>query len=104
MLISCFYWLFRHLLGLAVLRCRSEAANEVEILVLRHDGRGCSVAVLPCGLNGTPSLWERGHLPKATARDDDELLSVWGAVRSAVGSWVALHVSLDPSSVAAWRA
>jgi len=36
-LISCFYWLFRHLLGLAVLRCRSEAANEVEILVLRHE-------------------------------------------------------------------
>ena len=29
--ISCFYWLFRHLLGLVVLRCRSEAANEVEI-------------------------------------------------------------------------
>jgi len=27
------YWLFRHLLGLAVLRCRAEAANEVEILV-----------------------------------------------------------------------
>ena len=37
MLISCFYWLFRHLVGLAVLRCRSEAANEVEILVLRHE-------------------------------------------------------------------
>ena len=37
MLISCFYWLFRQLLGLAVLRCRSEAANEVEILVLRHE-------------------------------------------------------------------
>ena len=37
MLISCFYWLFRHLLGLAVLRCRSEAANEVELLVLRHE-------------------------------------------------------------------
>jgi hypothetical protein len=35
-MISCFYWLFRHLLGLAVLRCRSDAANEVEILVLRH--------------------------------------------------------------------
>jgi putative transposase len=35
--ISCFYWLFRHLLGLAVLRCRSDAANEVEILVLRHE-------------------------------------------------------------------
>jgi putative transposase len=35
--ISCFYWLFRHLLGLVVLRCRSEAANEVEILVLRHE-------------------------------------------------------------------
>jgi putative transposase len=35
--ISCFYWLFRHLLGLAVLRCRSGAANEVEILVLRHE-------------------------------------------------------------------
>jgi len=35
--ISCFYWLFRHLVGLAVLRCRSEAANEVEILVLRHE-------------------------------------------------------------------
>jgi putative transposase len=34
-LISCFYWLFRH--GLIVLRCRSEAANEVEILVLRHE-------------------------------------------------------------------
>ena len=37
MAISCFYWLFRHLLGLAVLRCRSDAANEVEILVLRHE-------------------------------------------------------------------
>ncbi len=37
MFISCVYWLFRHLLGLAVLRCRSEAANEVEILVLRHE-------------------------------------------------------------------
>jgi putative transposase len=36
-LISCFYWLFRHLVGLIVLRCRSEAANEVEILVLRHE-------------------------------------------------------------------
>jgi transposase InsO family protein len=35
--ISCFYWLFRHLLVLAVLRCRSQAANEVEILVLRHE-------------------------------------------------------------------
>jgi putative transposase len=35
--ISCFYWLFRHLLGLAVLCCRSDAANEVEILVLRHE-------------------------------------------------------------------
>ena len=37
MLISCFYWLVRHLVGLIVLRCRSEAANEVEILVLRHE-------------------------------------------------------------------
>ena len=37
MLISCVYWLFRHLVGLIVLRCRSEAANEVEILVLRHE-------------------------------------------------------------------
>lgn len=37
MLISCFYWLFRHLLWLAVLRCRSDGANEVEILVLRHE-------------------------------------------------------------------
>ena len=37
MAISCFYWLFRHLLGLAVLRCRSEAANEVEMLILRHE-------------------------------------------------------------------
>ena len=37
MLMSCVYWLFRHLLGLAVLRCRSEAAKEVEILVLRHE-------------------------------------------------------------------
>jgi hypothetical protein len=36
-LISCFYWLFRHLVGLIVLRCRSEAANEVEILVLRRE-------------------------------------------------------------------
>jgi hypothetical protein len=35
--ISCFYWLFRHLLGLVVLRCRSGSANEVEILVLRHE-------------------------------------------------------------------
>ena len=37
MVISCLYWLFRQLLGLIVLRCRSEAANEVEILVLRHE-------------------------------------------------------------------
>ena len=37
MLISCVYWLFRLLLELAVLRCRSEAANEVELLVLRHE-------------------------------------------------------------------
>ena len=37
MIISCVYRLFRHLLGLAVLRCRSDAANEVEILVLRHE-------------------------------------------------------------------
>ncbi len=37
MLISCVYWLFRHLLGLAVLRCRSDAVNEVELLVLRHE-------------------------------------------------------------------
>lgn len=37
MLISCVYWLFRHPFGLAVLRCRSEATNEVEILVLRHE-------------------------------------------------------------------
>src|SRR6266581_4251876 len=37
MVISCLYWLFRHLIGLAVLRCRSEAANEIEILVLRHE-------------------------------------------------------------------
>jgi putative transposase len=36
-LISCVYWLFRHLLGLVALRCRSDAANEVEILVLRHE-------------------------------------------------------------------
>jgi putative transposase len=35
--ISCFYWLFRLLLDLAVLRRRSDAANEVEILVLRHE-------------------------------------------------------------------
>jgi putative transposase len=35
--ISCVFWLFRHLLGLAVLCCRSDAANEVEILVLRHE-------------------------------------------------------------------
>src|SRR6476660_8645205 len=35
MVISCLYWLLRQLLGLAVLRCRSEAAKEVEILVLR---------------------------------------------------------------------
>ena len=37
MVISCLYWLLRRLLGLAVLRCRAEAANEVEILVLRHE-------------------------------------------------------------------
>src|SRR5438132_12705794 len=34
---SCVYWLFRHLFWLAVLRCRSDAANEVELLVLRHE-------------------------------------------------------------------
>jgi hypothetical protein len=32
MVIFCLYWLFRHVFGLIVLRCRSEAANEVEIL------------------------------------------------------------------------
>lgn len=37
MVISCFYWLFRHLVGFAALRCRSEAANEIELLVLRHE-------------------------------------------------------------------
>ena len=37
MVISCFYWLFRHAVGLVVLRCKSDAANEVEILVLRHE-------------------------------------------------------------------
>src|SRR5438034_1451875 len=36
-MISCCSWLFRHLLGVALLRCRSDAANEVEILVLRHE-------------------------------------------------------------------
>jgi putative transposase len=36
-LISCVYWLFRHLLRLVVLCCRSDKANEVEILVLRHE-------------------------------------------------------------------
>jgi putative transposase len=36
-LISCVYWLFRHLVGLVVLRCRSDAQNEVEILLLRHE-------------------------------------------------------------------
>jgi hypothetical protein len=35
--ISCFYWLLRHLVGFAVLRCRSDAVNEVELLVLRHE-------------------------------------------------------------------
>jgi putative transposase len=35
--ISCFYWLLRHLLDLSVLRCRSDDANEIEILVLRHE-------------------------------------------------------------------
>ncbi len=37
MVTSYLYWLFRHLLELVVLRCRSEAANEIEILVLRHE-------------------------------------------------------------------
>ena len=37
MVIFSLYWLFRHVFGLIVLRCRSEAANEVEILVLRHE-------------------------------------------------------------------
>ena len=37
MLISCVYWLFRQAVALVVLRCKSEAANEVEILVLRHE-------------------------------------------------------------------
>jgi hypothetical protein len=35
--VSCVYWLFRHLLGLVVLGCRSDEANKVEILVLRHE-------------------------------------------------------------------
>ena len=42
MVISCLYWLFRHLLGLIVLRCRSEAANEVEILVCGTSWRCCA--------------------------------------------------------------
>ncbi len=37
MLISCVCWLFRHLLGLVALRNRSDAENEVEILLLRHE-------------------------------------------------------------------
>jgi putative transposase len=36
-MISGFYWLFRHLFGLSLLRCRSDAANEIELLVLRHE-------------------------------------------------------------------
>jgi putative transposase len=47
--ISCFYWLFRHLLGLAVLRCRSDAANEVEILVLRHEVYLAGITANPTG-------------------------------------------------------
>jgi len=36
-IISCVYWLFRHVLALIVLHCRSDAENEVEILLLRHE-------------------------------------------------------------------
>jgi len=35
--ISWVYWLFRHVLGLVVLRGRSDSENEVEILLLRHE-------------------------------------------------------------------
>jgi hypothetical protein len=51
MVISCLYWLFRHLLELIELRWRSEAANEVEILVLRHELAGASSA------GWTAELW-----------------------------------------------
>jgi hypothetical protein len=37
MVMSCGYWMLRRLLGLIVLRGRREAANEIELLVLRHE-------------------------------------------------------------------
>jgi putative transposase len=47
------YWLFRHLVGLVVLCCRSDKANEVEILLLRHEltvlRRRVGRAELPAG-------------------------------------------------------
>jgi hypothetical protein len=37
--VSLFYWSLRRLLGLVVLRCRSEREKEIEILLLRHQLR-----------------------------------------------------------------
>jgi putative transposase len=35
--ISCVYWLFCHLVALVLISSRSDGANEVELLVLRHE-------------------------------------------------------------------
>jgi hypothetical protein len=47
MVMSFCYWMLRRLLGLIVLRGRREAANEIELLVLRHE-----VAVLRRQVSG----------------------------------------------------
>ena len=37
MVMSCCYWMLRHLLELVVLRGRRELTDEIELLVLRHE-------------------------------------------------------------------
>jgi HB1, ASXL, restriction endonuclease HTH domain len=69
------YCLFRHLLGLIVLRCRSAAANEVEILCLRHE-----LAVLRRQV-GRPNCRPADRLLAALAR----LLFATGGAASSSG-------------------